>query len=210
MPLPITNKMPKLKVDRKLVNDFLLCQLIGAGIGTDKKFEQYRTNYVRLVDKAIHEYNSVREAVTCQIEDKKRGIFILPIINHMENCINATNRANKILKRIISNPGNGFDFDRAAKRMVDSYINNAGISDLRNTIEHIEECILNDEIQNDEKVALDISEDASKIIIADKVLEINDLATLLKKLHEIGYEIAIYNVPDMKEREFKLLKLKAR
>jgi len=57
-------------------------------------------------------------------------------------------------------------------------------------------------------IALDISEDASRIVIGDNELSTLSLANNIKRFYSLALEIAIYNAPGVKSEDFKILKEK--
>jgi len=208
MPLPKTCKMPDLSplTEKKAVGSYLLSSLVGSNSNLGPNFILYRKLFVRLADKAIYEYSIVREAVIDQINDKDGGIYIVPIINHLENCINALRRLFCLFKYIKSVKQNYFFIDRNLRRSIDIKFHQ--IKGLRNLIEHMDEKILKGGIKKGQTIALDISEDASEIMIGDIRLSTTDLSNLIKSFYAIAQDLAVYNAPGVSEEAFKAIKPK--
>lgn len=206
MPLPKECRMPEIS-DLKIstLAQYIVGQLVGAGKGIDRHIEDYRKNFVRLVDKAVYEYNEARNAVVAQIKDKQATIYVTVITNHLENCINAVKRSLNLLDRIRHHQRAPFIMDRTTYRAINFYSDE--VKDIRDTIEHIDERIAKDEIKNC-PVALDISEDASKATIGDKSISLICLANLIRKLHGLALETAQYNAPGIGNDKFKIIKKK--
>ncbi len=57
----------------------------------------------RLIDKAFEEYNAARQYIEEEIKSGNKLEFMFAIINHLENCINATNRTAKTFESAESN-----------------------------------------------------------------------------------------------------------
>ncbi|MCK5211906.1 hypothetical protein KAJ89_04350 [Candidatus Parcubacteria bacterium] len=136
---------------------FIAGLLTGKYKNIDPKMEKYITVLVRLVDKAIYEYKMTREAVLDEVKENglsykqiiKRGkgqlLHTTVIINHLENCINAIARCNKILKRITN-----------------KHTSSSEIQKVRNSIEHMDQRIADEESG---PASLNISEDSLAIEI---------------------------------------------
>jgi hypothetical protein len=106
MTIPEKCTMPDLLVlDSPLTNRLIVRLLVG-----DKDMSTnailYRTNFVRLIDKAIREYKSARELVIAQTKESKRSteemmngryLYIIRFPDYMETCINALSRLYKLL-----------------------------------------------------------------------------------------------------------------
>ncbi|MDE2588356.1 MAG: hypothetical protein KGL95_01650, partial [Patescibacteria group bacterium] len=91
--------MKPIEVKQKALSRFLLTRLGGTGLTMPQDVENYIRIFVRLVDKAIREYNQIYELVMEEINEAKRSIKELEkgrilyadlVINELENCINTT------------------------------------------------------------------------------------------------------------------------
>jgi len=61
----------------------------------DEKGQRYLRLFCRLIDKAYDEYTTVKPYIEKEIKSENRLEYLFAIINHLENCINALNRAGK-------------------------------------------------------------------------------------------------------------------
>ncbi|TSA44403.1 hypothetical protein D4R51_03870 [bacterium] len=208
MPLPKKCKMPDLisLAKMKVLGSYLLSSLTGADDKLDFRFIQYRRVFVRLADKAIYEYQIAREAVIEQINDKDGGIYLAKIINHLENCINSVRRLLYLFDRIKSDRKNPFIIDRSLRRLIES--KSSQIVDMRDIIEHIDTEILGGKIKNDQTIALDISDNASEIMIGGFNLSLTDLSSLITHFHSIASELAVFNAPGINPQTLKVIKQK--
>jgi hypothetical protein len=77
-------------------------------IGVDQKYldregQLYLRLLCRLIDKAIDEYSLAKESAEQEIKVGNKLEYGFSIINHLENCINALNRAGEAFKRARGN-----------------------------------------------------------------------------------------------------------
>lgn len=167
-----------------------------------------RRLFIRLLDKAVDEYNEARDLIVAQIAEGERSseemtkdgrhIYMFKFVDHMENCIASVRRILRFLD-ILKGNQDGLAFSRTVRKHIESLT--SSILDVRNTIEHMDERIQNDIIQSNEPVILKISDTQNGIIIAQHVLKFSVLSTLIKKLHEIGHSMAAWRKPDNKYEE---------
>lgn len=157
---------------------------------TDKERKYVRV-FVRLTEKAIDEYKATREYVIAQVEEKQRSaeemqregrkLYILNIVNHAENCLNAARRLFYLLDSVKSESG-GLSIDRSLRKRIETH--SKKIKNIRGAVEHVEK-----EIQRGETadpVMLMLSDDDESIVIAGYSLRFEDLARLLERFHELA------------------------
>jgi len=89
MAIPTKCNMPDLTDlnQQKAVSRYLMTGLAGSDNNLNKNFVLNRKVFVRLADKAVYEYSIARENVISQINETKGGIYLVGIVNHLENCI---------------------------------------------------------------------------------------------------------------------------
>lgn len=167
-------EMPEIFVDGSAISRFLTGSLVGA---FDEKNSRYFVLLGRLIDKARNEYIYAREAAQeeeresgmtfAQIERRNSGQFFytVPIINHLENSINALSRIYKIFRQI--------------KYQYTSSIDNS-VKDVRDMIEHMERDIAS---AKSGSVSLNISKDARHIEILNSSLCLAELAEEIESIH---------------------------
>ncbi len=172
----------------------LLASLMGFGdAGLSRNQGIYRRNFIRLVDKALVEYSDARHNLISQIEEKFRSademekqgriIFLFAFTNHIETSINAVRRLLLISDRLKNEPGPSI-VSRQTKKLLNSLTKS--IRDVRSCLEHIDERIHRGELPDDEPVVLSLNDTADAVKIGNDSLRLYDLATAVKKLHEIG------------------------
>jgi len=154
-----------------------------------------RKLYIRLLDKAIDEYNEARELIVAQIAEKQQRIYMFKFVDHMENCISSVRRILRFLN-ILKGNRDGLTFSRIIKNHIESLTSTSSIVEMRNTLEHMDERIRDDVIQEDEPIMLKISGTQDAIVIGSHSLKFSDLSTLIKKLHEIGQGMAGWRKSD--------------
>lgn len=178
-------------LDYPLTKYLLLHAIIGDP-GLTKKDGLYRRNFVRLVDKAIREYNITRDCIIAQVEELKKQeeekTFILfytfRFSDHFENCINAINRLLKQLDRIKSEPGN-CKIPREIRREIEAH--SKEIPDIRNSIEHMEDDIKFEKIYGPIISAIDESEE--KVIVNSYKISFADIVLTIRGLHKVALDL---------------------
>jgi len=77
----------------KLTNQLMVIVLGGFDSVLDKNGRLYLRLLCRLVDKAFNEYLLAREYLLEELKSKDKLAYRFSIIDHLENCFNALNRA---------------------------------------------------------------------------------------------------------------------
>jgi hypothetical protein len=196
MGTPKECKMPDLSgLDFPLIGP-LLIQLLMGEPGLSQNARLYRRNFVRLVDKALREYHEAREAIIAQIAEAKRPakemakhgrqIFTFQFTDHIETCINAISRLFKLLERIKAEK-EAPAFPRELRRLIET--KSESIADVRDAVEHIDERIQNGMIAPGKPIMLAVTENDDGVMIANYEIKFEELAMVLKKMHEIALYI---------------------
>jgi hypothetical protein len=178
----------------KLTARFVLDLSVGGlDVGLDRRATLFRRVYVRLIDKALKEYQMCRRLMEAQVAEGLRSpeemsrdgryIYMFDFIDHMENCVSAVRRLLRILERMKS-AASGFTVPREIRRAVAAVADD--VISLRGTVEHIDERIQKDEIAEDEPVLLRLSGNQDEISIGQQSLKLRALSGLLRRLHAIG------------------------
>lgn len=166
--------MPDIVVDGSALSRFMIGALIGAFSQENGKLFPI---IARLVDKARHEYLLARENAQQeeaetkltfrQIEKRNQGqfLYMAPIVNHLENCINSLARTYKVLKQV--------DTSYSSELM--------GLNTIRNKIEHMDEKVAAGKTGS---TSLNISSDAKSVEILNDSLSLIDLAKEIEELHK--------------------------
>ena len=153
MVIPSECKMPDLSgLDSPLIGRLIVQLLVGEP-GLSRKTSLYRKNYIRLVDKALREYHEARELILAQIAEANRSaeemsrdgrhIYLILFTDHIETCINAVSRLFRLFERIKSERKSPA-FPRELRRLLETQ--GESVAKVRNTVEHMDERIRNDEI----------------------------------------------------------------
>jgi hypothetical protein len=180
----------------------LIPQLL-VGEGEDNpKISQYRRNFIRLTDKAISEYHEVRDLLTADVREtnattkelKKTGLhfYMVAIVNHIENCINAISRLYKLLVRINSGKESEV-FPRQLFKLLNTKYDM--VKSLRDSIEHIDEQIQSDEITTGKPIMLTINEAGNGIAISNFEMSCQNLASVLTHMNEIAQYLLSLKTP---------------
>ena len=191
--------MPDLSgLDYPLINRLLVQLLIGEP-GLSLKARLYRRIFVRLVDKALREYEEARKAILAQIAEMNRSpkemsrygrsIYLFTFTDHIESCINAVRRLYKLLERIKAERESP-ELPIELRRQVET--KKEIIREIRVAIEHMDELILNDRMGVGKPVMPVGSQNWDAVVVASEEVKFEDLAMVLRKMHEIAlYLLAI-------------------
>jgi len=195
MGIPKECKMPDLSGLDTLINRLLVQVLVGDP-GVSKKVARYRKNFVRLVDKALWEYDKARESILADVARANRSIKgtgkssseynFIKFTNHIETCINAVSRLFKLLERIKSEKQSPA-WPRELQRLLET--KGESIANIRNAVEHIDEKIQKGEIGPGKPIMLTVSENDEALIVANYEIKFEELAMVLNKMHEIAQYI---------------------
>ena len=189
-----------IKVKYSLVSVYLAGALVGYDQYEDKKTTSLKKNILRLIDKAIYEYNEAVEAINAEINENNRSYEDMMkngtrmhthlIINHFENCFNSLNRVFKLYEKIRRNK-DAPKIEELLERLAGLY--ESHIRDMRNTVEHIDDEIQDDRIADNETIALFVDESYLIVKIAGIEIKIEDLKKTISRFYEIGLVIASHN-----------------
>jgi hypothetical protein len=204
--IPIELKMEDLSGLEKLQPTLILNLVFAQGDrDISRRTALNRRLFIRLLDKAVDEYNKARELIVAQIAEGQRSseemtkdgrhIYMFKFVNHMENCTSSVRRILRFLD-ILKGKQDGLAFSRTVRKHIESLT--SSIVDVRDTIEHMDERIQNDIFQSNEPVMLKISDTQDGIMIAAHSLKFSVLSTLIKKLHELGQSMAGWRKSDNK------------
>lgn len=196
MAIPSECRMPDLSGVTRSLMGTLMVQLMVGERGLSRKTTLYRRNFIRLLDKALREYQEARQTILDQIGERNRPVedmskqgrylYIIRFPDHIESCISAVRQLYKLLERIKSekeSPPIPRDLRKAVEKM------RAPIVNIRDAIEHMEERIQKDEIAPGEPVMATVSEDGDALLVSKYQIQFKDLATVLEKMHEIAFYV---------------------
>lgn len=187
--IPIPNR------DAPLIKRLVLVVMIGFDEVLGKKGKLYFRLLCRLADKSFDEYLIARNYLLEEMKTKEKLSYRFTIIDHLENCINAINRAIKAFNFSIKADESyikNFVSENTIKK-----ISELNVSSIRNRVEHIDEDILKNEFKTG--LFLDVNKDYSQICINNKCLSFVDLASIIENYHNFVLEI-FNNLPNRCEK----------
>jgi len=197
MKFPSECKMPDLSTLEPLWTRLVPLLLIGAP-GLAKNTGLYLREYVRLVEKALREYSEARNAileVIAEITDKgkrskqsARLAFVFLFADHMETCINAIRRIYRLMDGIIGTKGDSALVPKELRKLV--LTNRESITGIRDTIQHLDKDI-RDGIPSGKPIMLAVNDNADGIVISSHEMKFNQIAMVLKRMHEIALHILV-------------------
>jgi len=184
------NQIPAVKRDASLLIRLLPIVLIGCDAVLDKKGQLYFRLLCRLVDKSFDEYSTAKEYIEREIETENKLEYRFIIIDHLENCINAINRAAKTLKSSIKGENKLLQY--MSKESLET-LKKCDASTIRNRVEHIDEDIQKGKFRG--QLFLDVDNNYEKICINDKCVTFRDLVSIIESYHKAVLEIC-NNLPE--------------
>jgi len=188
-------EIPDINRDGSLIKRLMIVVLVGFDSVLDKEGRLYFRLLCRLIDKAADEYLTAREYIMEEIKTKDKLAYRFSVIDHLENCINAINRAIKTFTCSLSEKRSNI-LNFVSTETV-SRVKEYSVSNVRNRIEHINEDILGNKFEG--FVFLDVNEDYSQICINNKCLSFVDLASIIENYHNFVLEI-FNNLPNRCEK----------
>ena len=197
--IPQNNKMKNLlHLEKQFPTMLLNVVFLQGNKGLADKTASMRKVFVRLVDKALDEYNASFQCIEEQIahiesraNNPEAGaeIYMFKFIDHMENCISSIRRSLRYLDFLIGNQ-DGLLVDRTIRRLIDSH--KTDLIDIRNSIEHLDSDIHAGEITNDKPVLIKVSADENSVGLGNVSLSFSSLSSILKNLNELSMAFAKY------------------
>lgn len=178
------NQIPAINRDGSLLTRLLPTVIIGADQVLDKRGRLYFRLLCRLVDKSFDEYSTAKEYIDQEIQIENRLEYRFNIINHLENCINAIDRAAKTLKS--STKGENKLSEYMSKESMEA-VEKYDASTVRNRVEHIDQDIQEGKFHG--QLFLDVDDNYGKICINYKCVTFRDLASMIESYHKAVLEI---------------------
>ena len=186
-------KMPDL-ADLEQLKPALLAQVMGGEPGLSLGQRLARRNFVRLIDKAASEYQRSRQTIVDQVQESQRPaaakgervLDTLAFTDYFETCINAISRLLKQLERMKATKAN-FPIDKLERKLVESY--SSDLQDIRDGIEHMDEWIQKDKVLEGQTIMLAISDNGEGAVFGKYCVKFEDVAKLIRRLHEISSKI---------------------
>ena len=158
-----------------------------------RKVRLYQHIFARLVDKSIYEYQLARDYLVNQVLESKRPyeelvkgriIYMNGFTNHLENCINAIGRLLRLREKLSSEKLDS-PIPRELRKVLQA--SSSSLTDVRNTMEHMDDLIQRDELGEGEFGILSLGKDQASAVIGGYSISFRDLETTLRKLHEIAH-----------------------
>jgi len=198
--IPTEVKMEDLSGIEKLQPTLVLNLVFAQGDeDVNRKTALHRRVYIRLVDKAVDEYKEARNLIIAQIEERQRSaeemtrdgryIYMFKFIDHMENCISTVRRLLRFLD-ILKGNQDGLLFSRTIRKQIESLTK--PIVAVRDVVEHMDEKIQKDSVQEDEPIMLKMTKAQDGVVIGGQSLKFSTLSTLIKQLHRLGHKMAAW------------------
>ena len=145
-------------------------------------------SYIRLIDKAVMEYQMARQEFADLTADEGSGPRIKPyfrIVDHFENCLNTLNRAIRIAQKftVMAN-------DTAPITLFEQSVfkESSRIREFRNAIEHVDGKVLGNQIKEGENIFIKINPEY--IMLMQVNISYNELAEWIRQLYRLARVLA--------------------
>ncbi len=152
----------------------------------------YAHNLIRIVDKAVFEYEEARSSYLQQVATLRDGA-LLPLsalfrsVAHMETCIHSVRRALRFIDRLKSHKGSPA-IPRTTRKIINSYTK--AFVDIRDIVEHMDEMIADGRFVRGRMPMLMLTQSGDGVSIADKSIQFDALASLLRELKKLAKELS--------------------
>jgi len=185
---PKRNEMPDLSsLTQKLILGLTLNTVFRGAGPVDNKAKAFWVNYVRLVDQLVWEYNAARDALQDYIDTPNHTLsHFFRCLAHIETHINTAHRSIKFARRMRRHK----DSPRIGKLSVLSDDVGKRIADMRNDIEHLEDEILNGNIEDGQATTLMVQSD--RVELFGNIILYSELAEWTKELHSLAEALIDY------------------
>ena len=143
--------------------------------------------YLVITDKAMREYSAGHKRISEHMSKGGDTAAYVEGVGDFENCINATKRALRLLKRLAEHP-NGPELNRTSRRIADVWSNQ--VTDVRDAIEHIDNGIISKTgLPDGSAHMLTINAGGTQLEIGSHNITFIALAATLQSLFRAGKEI---------------------
>jgi len=188
---PKRNAMPDLSaLDCKLILGLMLNTVFRRAGPVDRQARALWTNYVRLVDHLVWEYNIARQSLQEYIDTPNNTMSpLFRCIAHMESCINTMRRAILFARRM----RNHKDSPAIDKLAILSGDVGDRLVETRNAIEHLENSILKGDIPEGEPTTLLVQSD--RIGLLGNEILYSEFADWITELHKLAENLVDYHPP---------------
>jgi len=183
---PQVSDMPDLSgLYSKNILPWILNITIRAQGSTTHPLVAYTAGYVRLVDKAVREYELSRHALEEFVDGGAESLSpYFRAADHLENCLNATRRAIRYARRIRRDP----DGLRVEKHEVPMKGEEGRVAAFRNATEHAEQQLGDGTLQEGEATILMLHQ--GSFSLGNYEESFGWLADLLRDLHALASKVA--------------------
>lgn len=189
MPIPTVCRMADLSDLHSLFGPTIVQGMLGDP-GLSHQAKLHRREFVRLLSKAIREWQLARDAILAQIGEGRRSVaemqrtgrllYAFDFTNHLETCINATHRCLRNLEHLTSEIG----IDRTERKALEAAARD--VTPVRHKLEHMDGAIQRDELGEGEPIMLALADTEDRARAASYEIRFEDLERTLRRLHAIG------------------------
>lgn len=155
----------------------------------DRLASAYAINYIRMVDKAVREYEQARRELLPFVENRESLLALIRTADHLETCVNAVKRALNNLDRMRQHKQSAAvprTFWRALRHR-ESVLRN-----IRKLVEHMDNALSTGEVVSGQPTAVSITDRGDAARIGEHTRPFSELAATIRKLYEWASDLAQY------------------
>ena len=182
--------MPDLaELFRKTILTFVLSHVFQGAGAKDDSARVFQITLVRLVDKSLEDYELSRVAFSEYVSRSSNNVWspLFRAVGHMENCFSSLERALRLARRLADHEETASAFSNCS---VLAPAVRKRISKIRNAMEHIDDRVARQQINQGDLTMLFLGEDA--VELQHERIEYLELAAWLRELHDLSTKMATF------------------
>lgn len=187
--------MPELQLQGSLRSKRSIGYFLEVNSPKETKGKRIVDGVIRLADKSALEYQAARSSMLSYLE-KSYADDLYRAQDHFESCVHALHRGIKFLGRLRSIGYRLANGDALVRRPREWEVlkepTKKTIRDFRDTLEHVEEFIINESIPDDRPAAIHLGWE--RATINDKTIEYKDLARWCTLLYQFALPLSVVTV----------------
>jgi hypothetical protein len=176
----------------------------GTGTSNNRAHRSYIVLFIRVLDKAIHEYDQSRKELQAYIGSANKTTLLMKAVSHLETCVNSLRRCLRLFKRMKELRVGDVDERRQLRNYIEAI--DKSFEEVRHASEHMDDCIADcagrprrrapgPRVTEGQPIALMFSEAGDRASIAGEEISFSVLASTLRKLHGFAVQLCDYRDP---------------
>lgn len=150
---------------------------------TDELTARLFLMFLVIVDKSVREYCAGRDQLLLYVVSGNQTSLLFDGLGRFETCIVTLKRAYRLLDRL-KNQKESPQYGRSLKRLIATYENS--VTNIRNSIEHMDEKIINNELKDGDAHLLIIDSSGLSLEVASDKLTFTEIHNAIKYFYSAG------------------------